>query len=216
MKPRSIYGSAKAIVPLTAALVLIVAMGIGGGWAALRVAEAFRWVDHTHRVLYELEATLAHAVSVQSGTRGFSLTGEERYLAPYDAGLLGMQHSIARLKTLTVDNAQQQARLQRLSMLVNEEVAIMQQRLEARRRGGIVGAVTAAADGRGKQVVEAIRRLVASMQEEERRLLNERSQFTRAMGWTALAVFAVGSAGALAGILVAIARLRSAEHSHQI
>jgi CHASE3 domain sensor protein len=122
---------------------------------------------------------------------------------------LGVQHSIARMRGLTADNARQQSRLTQLSSLVNEEVSIMQERIAARRRGGLTGASQVASDGRGKRVIDAIRGLVTAMQNEERGLLEERSLTARRTGWAALAVLGGIAAIAAGLILTAMRRLRS-------
>jgi CHASE3 domain sensor protein len=192
---------------LVATLVVVAGMGVSGWWSATRVAETFGWVDHTHQVLYELEATLMHAVSIQSGARGFALTGEDRFLAPYESGLVRIQQSVARLKNLTADNPRQQSRVNHLASLVNEEVAVMQQRLAARRQGGLAAAAAATADGRGKKVVESIRGVIGAMQQEERTLLDERSRSAQFYGWVALLILVGDSV--LAGVLVGVALVRT-------
>lgn len=191
---------------LVAALIVMAVAAAGSWWGGNRAAEAFQSFDESHRWLFELEATLAHAVSIQSGARGFALTGDEKYLSPFESGLLGIQHSIARLKEMAADNQAQRSRLIRLTSLVDEEVSIMRQRLAARRAGGLVAASTASADGRGKKVVDAIRGLVATMQNEARGQLETDK---RAMRNGALLSAAIAMAGfAVAGGLVARVCLR--------
>jgi CHASE3 domain sensor protein len=199
----------KRIITLLLASLFAIAAAVGSiWWSTQRLADGFRWVDHTHEVMYELQVALVHAVSIQSGARGFSLTGEPRYLAPYVMGLVAIQQSIARLRALTVDNTRQQNRLVRLASLVDEEVAIMQLRLEARRNGGLAAAGAVTADGRGLQVVDAIRGVIAGMQDEEKTLLEQRSRAARDAGWHALWLFAGISAGAAGLIFAAIRSLR--------
>ncbi|MEX2043720.1 MAG: CHASE3 domain-containing protein [Opitutus sp.] len=175
-------------------------------WSARQVEHAVRNLDESHRILYELEATLAHAISIQSGARGFALTGDERYLAPYTSGVAGIKQSIARLRSLTAGDNRQQSRLHRLSGLVDEEISIMQQRLSRRRSGGLEAASAAATDGRGKQAVEAIRGAVAALQTEERRLLDARTVETQRAGKVSLG--AITTLCAIAAIFVAIALRR--------
>lgn len=191
----------KTIRLLLLALVVIAGSAAASWWSAQRLTETFRWVDHTHEVLYELEVTLTHAISIQSGARGFALTGDSQYLTPYDSGVVGIQQSVARLQSLTVDNAQQQTRLAHLSSLVNEEVAVMQERLAARRNGGLTAASKAVSDGRGRQIVATIRSVVQAMQDAERKLLADRSSAARAAGRVALLVQV--AAAAVAGLLIA-------------
>lgn len=202
-----------AVVRLLAgALAAIVLAVVSSWWNARQVAEAARTVDESHRILYELESTLADAISIQSGARGFALTGDERFLAPYNSGIAGIKQSIAQLRFLTEGNERQESRLRRLSALVDEEISIMQHRLERRRQGGLEAAGAATADGRGKQVVEAIRGAVAALQTEERQLLDARAAETRRAAIVSLGVST--SFCTLAAFLIAIA-IRGIRHPYQ-
>ncbi len=200
--PTAATGIVRLLGGALAAMLLAVA---ASWWNAREIARAVREVDGSHRILYELEATLAHAVSIQSGARGFSLTGDERYLAPYTAGVASIKQSIARLRAMTADDHRQQARLHRLSGLVDEEISIMQGRLAKRRAGGLIEASAAAADGRGKQVVEAIRGAVAALQGEERRMLDAQTAETRRAGNLALGII-TGLSAIAAGLVAAALR----------
>ena len=203
------FSSIKTIVGLLMGALFVVLATCAIGWvSSSRVERTFKWVDHTHLVLYELEATLTHAVGIQSGTRGFALTGEDRYLAPYESGLARIQQSVARLRELTADNLRQQNRLTHLSSLIDEEIAVMKQRIDARRKGGLNAASAATADGRGKQVMDAIRGIIASMQDEERALLLERSKNAQTVGWTAVLILIFNTAVASGLIGSAITRAR--------
>ena len=194
---------------LLATLLVIVAVCATGWWSARRVAETWRWVDHTHRVLYELEAVLGQAVSVQAGARGYALTGEERYLEPYHTAMLGLQQTMPRLTQLVADNPRQQARVARLSSLLNEELAIMKDRLAARQRGGLPAASAAAADGRGKKTMDAVRGVIRGMEDEERQLLDERSRAAQRAGQVALGVLLIGGSLIVTLALIAIIRARN-------
>ena len=194
---------------LLAMLLVVLTVCATGWWSARRVAETWRWVDHTHRVLYELEAVLAQAVSVQSGARGFALTGEERYLEPYRNGMMGLQQTLPRLTQLVADSPRQQARVARLHALIDEELAVMKERLAARQKGGLAAAGAATADGRGKNVLDAIRGHIRGMQDEERRLLEERSHAAQRAGRSALSVLTVGGGLIVVLALAAIVRARN-------
>ena len=123
-------------------------------------------------VMYDA-AGVRQAVSVQAGARGYALTGEERYLEPYHTAMLGLQQTMPRLTQLVADNPRQQARVARLSSLLNEELAIMKDRLAARQRGGLPAASAVAADGRGKKTMDAVRGVIRGMEDEERQLLDD-------------------------------------------
>ena len=194
----------KIVFLLAGALAMVGAMMGAGWWSVKNTVGTFRRVEHTHRVLYELESTLAQVVGIQSGARGFGLTGDQQFLKPYEASLLGVQHSIGRLRGLVADNPRQVIRLRRLASLVDEEVAVMQQRLAARHAGGLNAASAATADGRGSKVVEEIRTSIQVMQQAERELLAERSSEAIARAWLTLGVVGAAAVAVVALLLVAI------------
>ena len=71
----------------------------------------------------------------------------------------------------------------------------------------IIRATTA--DGRGKNVLDAIRGHIRGMQDEERRLLEERSHAAQRAGRSALSVLTVGGGLIVVLALAAIVRARN-------
>jgi methyl-accepting chemotaxis protein len=74
-------------------------------------SEATRWNDHTHQVLAATDAVGAAMVDQETGVRGFLISGDEQFLEPYEAGGQAYGKAFDQLKTLTSDNAEQQARI---------------------------------------------------------------------------------------------------------
>ena len=58
--------------------------------------EANRWVVHTHEVIEGLEDVLSVLKDAETGQRGFVLTGQQRYLEPYNAAASQLQHRSTR------------------------------------------------------------------------------------------------------------------------
>ena len=85
-------------------LVIIVAIGASAYVSTQRLLEANRRVTHTHEVIEDLEHVLSVLKDAETGQRGFVLTGEERYLEPYNAAAGEIQHDIDALAALTRDN----------------------------------------------------------------------------------------------------------------
>ncbi|MEH6663212.1 MAG: methyl-accepting chemotaxis protein [Brevundimonas sp.] len=79
-------------------------------------AEATRWNNHTHEVLAAAAAVGAAMVDQETGVRGFLIAGDERFLEPYEAGAEAYDSAFDRLRTLTSDNAEQQARIAALDV----------------------------------------------------------------------------------------------------
>jgi CHASE3 domain sensor protein len=69
---------------------ILTAVGVTGAillQIPLRHSAASRWVEHTHKVLLELETTLSVVKDAETGQRGYLLTGDKRYLEPYQAAI---------------------------------------------------------------------------------------------------------------------------------
>ncbi|HEV7498900.1 MAG TPA: CHASE3 domain-containing protein, partial [Vicinamibacteria bacterium] len=64
-------------------LLLIGAAAYGGIISLTRTSHA---VAHTHRVLEDIAALLAAMKDMETGQRGFVITGEEAFLEPYVQG----------------------------------------------------------------------------------------------------------------------------------
>jgi methyl-accepting chemotaxis protein len=68
------------------------------------------WVEHTWNVILEGNRIGAAMVDQETGIRGYMVTGEKSYLAPYDAGKINFQTSYTEARKLTSDNPTQVAR----------------------------------------------------------------------------------------------------------
>ncbi len=154
----------------------------------LRLIENERWVTHTHEVLNELEGTLSALKDAETGERGYIITGDELYLAPYKTGVIEIQQHLGSLRSLTVDNARQQRRIAMLAPLISRRLEQLRQGLDAFRTAGPAAARTTILNGQGQRTMDAVRWLVAQMTAEETSLLGERSRISResgrAMLWT--------------------------------
>jgi PAS domain S-box-containing protein len=137
----------------------------------LESRESARWVRHTHEVLENLQDLLAAMQTVESNARGYLLTGDESFLAVYRAAIVraGKDHAI--LRDLTLDNAEQQRRLDALATLTAQKFQLAEKVLGLRRTTGLEAAVEAIQKGSGKQIMDDFQALIGQMQDEELRLL---------------------------------------------
>ena len=82
--------------------------------------EHSNWVSHTYEVIAGLEHILSLAKDAETGQRGYLLTGESRYLDPYNASVVAINDQVRHVEKLTADNSRQQARM----AVVKERLAI--------------------------------------------------------------------------------------------
>lgn len=95
---------------LGATLALLTANAIISYRNILQLADDQRRVSHTHQVLTELEVTLSMLKDAESGQRGYLLTGNDRYLQPYQKAIDDINSRLDKLRQLTQENPRQQTK----------------------------------------------------------------------------------------------------------
>ncbi|NJK76559.1 MAG: PAS domain S-box protein [Microcoleus sp. SU_5_6] len=181
------------------ALTLLIANAAISYHHTQKILENERWVSHTHRVLTALEATLSTLKDAETGQRGYLLTGEERYLEPYQRAIASINEQFANLQQLTTNNYPQQQQLRKLKRAIDSKLAEIQETIELRRSRNLEAALRVVKTGRGKQIMGGIRQQVAAMTEAENRLLQLRSEESQASINTAMLTF---TAATLADLLL--------------
>jgi PAS domain S-box-containing protein len=150
-----------------------------------RMQETMKWVLHTHEVQEQLTELLSSVQDVETGVRGFVITGQPEYLEPFVAVRTKVTSQFSKVRTLTRDNARQQANCDTLEPLLARRVAIAQSNMDLRRNSGLEAAQREIASGEGKAVMDQIRAMIARMDMEEHTLLSQRSAATRREASTA-------------------------------
>lgn len=144
-------------------------------WRASQQAAADAdWVAHTHQVSTTLESTLRHLDDVETGGRGFALTGHEPFLGPYGDGKFAVDRDLQALRHLTTDDPDQQRRVDLLVQQANARIAASSDLVAFRRGSGSIPTITQLEQGR--ELMDAVRGTVEQMEAEENRLLEERSR----------------------------------------
>ncbi len=142
--------------------------------ASLRFVANDRRADHTQSVLTQLEVTLSTAQDAETGQRGYLLTGRDEYLEPYHRALTRLEDAVSTLEHLIADNPSQQARTSSLRGELRTKVNELEETVRLRRERGIDAALPVVLAGRGRAVMEQVRKLIGAMEADERRLLDER------------------------------------------
>jgi len=134
---------------------------------------------HTYQVMIEADAILENLINIETGQRGYLLSGNESSLEPTVSGKQGFDKHIAAARQLTADNPAQQKRLDTLEQAQREWLsAAIDPSIAARRAAGDTGSADDAAPGReasGKQKMDAMRVLLAEISKEESSLLAQRA-----------------------------------------
>ncbi|HTL88272.1 MAG TPA: CHASE3 domain-containing protein, partial [Leptolyngbya sp.] len=140
-----------------------------------QLIDASGWVMHTYQVLGELENVLSLLKDAETGQRGYLLTGEESYLAPYYAALKNIDQKQKEVQQLTSDNPLQQQNLIQLKLLVDRRIEILKRPIELRKTRGLQAAIAANDFSRGQAAMIDVRNRIAQMKASEQVLLEQRS-----------------------------------------
>jgi signal transduction histidine kinase len=159
---------------LAAATLLLFVAGFSY-WRLVRTAEDRQWVVHTYQVMGRLDGILQGMTDAETGERGYILTGDDSYLAPYQRGLSEVRESFAAVRKFTTDNLSQQRSLDALESILAERLKELQERIQVRREAGLLAGATAVREGVGKEYMDRVRATVGEMKSEEERLLTLRS-----------------------------------------
>ncbi len=122
-----------------------------------------------------LDELLSGMKDAETGQRGYVITGEARYLEPYQGAREIVDQKLKSLRELTADNPIQQQRLAAIEPLVASKFAELQETIDLRRTKGFGPAAQEVLTDKGKNAMDSIRKLVGEMQEEETGLLAKRS-----------------------------------------
>jgi methyl-accepting chemotaxis protein len=190
----------KLALGFAVAVLTVVVIGVSGYRSTAQLIENDRLVNHTHEVRRSLAQLLSSLKDVETGQRGFLITGEEGFLEPYHAGLEASEKMLSDMRRLTADNAQQQRRLGELVPVVDARLARMEQVIAHYRSNGLASVQKAGMLNEGKKQMDQIRKLVADMDHHETLLLDQRKQQSEQSADSAQATILWGSM--LGGVLV--------------
>lgn len=140
-------------------------------------------VQETHQVKEELSAVLGLVVDAETGQRGYLITDDPDYLKPYQEATSQIEARLARLDSLTKNNAPQQQKLSELRRIEQEELGVLQKTVQLDKEGRDVEAGKIVLSGIGKQRMEELRRVVADMEKEEDRTLAMRATLANRGQW---------------------------------
>jgi len=181
-----------------AVTVIFVAVAVTASVVTSRLAEADRWNVHTYKVLGTGDDMLKSMVNMETGTRGFLLAGDEKFLEPYVAGKRVFSGSWDAAKKLTSDNNEQQTRLDNMKNRSDEFVAVADSMIAMRKQvtGGKVTMDAFLAEfgkARDKAAMDGYRELAATFDDAERKLLVTRAQTAEGLRSMSSAVLLFGS-----------------------
>jgi PAS domain S-box-containing protein len=155
--------------------------------------ENAEWVARTHMVLEIEERAQRHIMEMESGRRGFLVTGDEGALRGYETAQSEIIDCFNALKVYTADTPQQTLKLDRLLLLIQRSFSLQAAEIEVRRSQGQDAGAQLFAAGESAAATRDIRQVLADFSREQRALLREREDLTQSIGNTTSITILVGS-----------------------
>jgi methyl-accepting chemotaxis protein len=115
-------------------------------------------------------------IDMETGERGYLLTGDESFLDPYQNGRQAFDAALADVTALTADNPNQQARLQKLRDTTKTLFDRFAETVDARRSSGLDGAMSLVKAGTVKALMDDARGILKDMDDEEAMLQTGRDK----------------------------------------
>ncbi|CAM3419978.1 methyl-accepting chemotaxis protein [Corallococcus sp. ZKHCc1 1396] len=171
-------------------LLVIAAVAFQGARQLTSTTEGLLKAHENFRVLREVRALL---VDAETGQRGFIITGEDRYLVPYNAALGNLQEDLSNLRTAMAEYPEQRARLNRLEPIIRARLERLQEGIRLRREKGMEAAASAVQGGRGLELMDQVRDNIGEMLDMEQQRWQRDAEEARQAAQRSLWVLGLGT-----------------------
>jgi signal transduction histidine kinase len=163
--------------------------------AELRTAE--RRARQSEEVLIIANRLERLVVDVETGQRGFVITGQDRFLQPWRDAQSALPEEARTLEQLVADNPEQHTRAQRITQAISSYLQDYSIPLVATARQNPSAARTEAATDEGRRRIDSIRAEFDQFVTAEQSLAAARQQRTDAVARRAIIAAAAGLAGSI-------------------
>ncbi len=133
-------------------------------------------VLESHEIQRLLADVLAKLVDAETAQRGYIITGDERYLEPFQQALPLLDENLKALIKMVDQSGQSVADVEKLETDVASRISMLEEGIRQRREKGEEGGRAFILTGRGKREMDGIRAQVADLQSIQSENLKSRSR----------------------------------------
>ena len=134
---------------------------------AARLIDNDVWVAHSHQVRIDIAELISLMKDAETGQRGFLITGDDAYLAPYLMAVGAINAALDEVRRMTSDNPNQQRRLAAAAPLIDTKLAELKQTIDLRRNEGLDAATKVVLTNVGKSAMDQFRAVLGDADQEE-------------------------------------------------
>ena len=140
-------------------------------WSGHSAVVQDSWVEHTLQVRLELAAISQRLTDAEAGERGYIITGDRHFLAPYEGTAGDVDRDLSDLRAFTIDNPIQTPRIDSLANVAARTFTWLDAAITLRRDRGAAAADAVVQTGTGPALMDSARALIGRLTDEEDRLL---------------------------------------------
>lgn len=179
----------KILLGICAPLLLLFSLAGVSVYSISSVISISKLIDHTHSVLEKSAYVVEYAVDMETGMRGFLLTGKEDLLVPYENGSKKSFSSIEELEGIISDEPKQAERLSEAKDILEEwQEKVAEPLIALRRQVGVSKTmvdVIAEMNKAGEEAyINAFRKIMDKFHEEEASLLQIRDEEAKSVAFS--------------------------------
>jgi PAS domain S-box-containing protein len=199
-----------SIIGFVSMLLALSAIGFYGFGQLNRLNAARISLRRSNELITTLHSIFSILQDAETGQRGFLITGNESYLAPYNDAVSKMSDGYMRhLRELTADNLAQSKDIAKLQQAIREKFAELKRTIEIRRTKGFDAARELVVTDIGKHEMDVIRDTFTKMYENERELLILRDEEQdRHSKFAFIGLFIVFASGLICQLVTGLVTLR--------
>jgi len=156
-------------------------------WVGTLAVDSIEKQSREQTVMQQLQEVVSTLADLETGERGYLLTGDERYLEPYYAGEAHVRDELNQLQEMAAEGDLPQESVRRVESLAEQKLTELADTVRARRERGIEAALAIVTTERGRQLMDAIRAAIGEMEAQQQADLRlasrkaERAQVARTL-----------------------------------
>jgi PAS domain S-box-containing protein len=162
------------------ALALLLILGVVLYQTTLKLRETEQGDSPIDSALDKLDEISSQLKNVETGQRGYLLTGDERYLEPYQEAIQTINQDLSELRALAADNPSLQPKIEILAPLITTELGTMTQIYDSRKNRRLAPAAQVALVNQEQEGMDDIVQLTEQLEDEQNQLLLQKMNESQA------------------------------------
>lgn len=183
----------QVVLGFTLSLLFVLISAITSYFSIQSMNNDSKWESHTYEVIDNAQNLEVNLLNAETGLRGYILTQRSKYLDPYTKNVNKIVPQIKELRRLTIDNLNQQRRIDSLDIYADQKISDMHEILQANAISGQQASIQKLLTDKGKLFKDNIVRMNNQIIQEEFNLLKIRKDKRIESGTRSTAIVIISS-----------------------